>query len=210
MKVVISNERVKVIVEEIPIPEPKDGELLIKMKACGICGSDVEKVFGDYGMGSKRIGHEISGEVVKSNSKDFVIGDRVFVRQRVPCYKCHYCLHGNHTVCDLFYKTNVDPCGLAEYFIVPKVNVENGGVIKLPKNISFEEAAAAEPLSCCIRAINKLDIKPGDSAVIIGAGPVGVMNALALKAAGAEKIFILDINDSRLEIAKKYGVPINS
>ncbi|MBI4163569.1 MAG: alcohol dehydrogenase catalytic domain-containing protein [Candidatus Aenigmarchaeota archaeon] len=210
MKVVVSKEQGKVVVEDVPVPEPKDGELLVKMKACGICGSDVEKVFGDYGMGSKKIGHEISGEVAKSNSKDFAVGDRVFVRQRVPCYKCHYCLHGNHTICDLFQKTNVDPCGLAEYFIVPKVNVENGGVVKLPDNLTFEEAAAAEPLSCCIRAINKLDIKQGDSAVIIGSGPVGVMNALALKAAGAEKIFILDINDSRLEIAKKYGTPINS
>ncbi|HLD56968.1 MAG TPA: zinc-binding dehydrogenase [archaeon] len=210
MKVVLSKEQGKVVVEEMPIPEPKEGELLVRMKACGICGSDVEKVFGEYGMGSKKIGHEISGEVAKSKTKDFPVGDRVFVRQRVPCYKCHYCLHGNHTICDLFQKTNVDPCGLAEYFIVPKVNVENGGVVKLPNSVTFEEAAAAEPLSCCIRAVNKLDIKKGDSAVIIGAGPVGIMNALALKAAGAEKIFILDINDSRLEIAKKYGVPINS
>ncbi len=210
MKVVVSKEQGKVIVEDMPIPTPKEGELLVKMKACGICGSDVEKVFGEYGMGSKRIGHEISGEVAKSNTKDFFVGDRVFVRQRVPCYNCHYCSHGNHTVCDLFYKTNVEPCGLAEYFIVPEVNVKNQGVVKLPNNLSFEEAAAAEPLSCCVRAINKCAPQKGDSAVIIGAGPVGIMNALTLKSVGVDKIFILDINDSRLEIAKKYGTAINS
>src|SRR3989338_5887898 len=168
MKTIVSEEQGKVVIEEMSIPEPKEGELLVKMKACGICGSDVEKVFGEYGMGSKKIGHEITGEVVKTKTKEFSVGDRVFVRQRVPCYECHYCLHGNHTICDLFEKTNVDPCGLAEYFVVPKVNVDKGGVVKLPENISFEEAAVAEPLSCCIRAINKCDLKRGDSAVIIG------------------------------------------
>ncbi len=210
MRVVVSNEPGKVVVEDIVIPEAKEGELLVKMKACGICGSDVEKVFGDYGLGSKKIGHEISGEVVKSNTPKFSVGDRVFVRQRVPCLECHYCKHGDYTVCDTFKKTNVDPCGLAEYFTVSNIHVENGAVIKFPDNISYEEAAVAEPLSCCIRAINKCDVQEGDSAVVVGAGPVGIMNAIALKEAGAENILIIDINDSRLEFAKRFGKTINS
>ncbi len=210
MKFATSKEHGKISIEEMPMPEPKQGELLVKMKACGICGSDLEKVYGEYGLASSRIGHELAGEVAKSMSDRFAIGDRVFVRQRVPCYKCHYCIRGNHTVCDLFQKTNVEPCGLSEYFIVPAINVENGGIIKLPNNISYEEAAAAEPLSCCIRAINKCTLQEGDAVAIIGAGPVGVMNVLALKAMGAGKIFLIDVNESRLDFAKKFGIPINS
>ena len=210
MKAVISKEQGKVCIEEMPVPEPKEGELLVKMKACGICGSDVEKVFGDYGLGSKRIGHEITGEIVKSNNKDFSVGDRVFVRQRVPCRQCHYCLHGDHTVCDLFQKTNVEPCGLAEYFLVSEIHVKNGGVVRLPDNISFEEAAVAEPLSCCIRAINKCNLQKGDSVVIIGAGPVGIMNALLLKALGIEKVFLVGRNENRLKFAGNLVVTINS
>src|SRR3989338_2011394 len=146
MKVVISKEKGKVQIQEIPIPEIKEGELLVKMRACGICGSDIEKVFGDYGLGSKKIGHEISVEVANSKNKFFSVGDRVFVRQRVPCYNCHYCDRGDYTVCDLFQKTNVEPCGLAEYFVASKIHVDNGGVIRIPENLGFEEAAIAEPL----------------------------------------------------------------
>ena len=210
MKFVLSKALGKVSIEEMAVPEPKDGELLVKMKACGICGSDVEKVFGDYGMGSKKIGHEISGEIAKSKNKSFVAGERVFVRQRVPCYKCHYCERGDFTVCDLFQKTSIEPCGLAEYFVVSEIHVKNGGLIKIPENISFEEAAIAEPLSCCIRGLEKLNPKKGDSVVIIGAGPIGIMNALVLKTRGVEKIFLVDIKDSRLDFAKRFGKPINS
>ncbi len=210
MKAVFSKEKGKVVVEEISVPEIRDGELLVKMMACGICGSDVEKVFGDYGMGSKRIGHEISGEIAKSKNKEFSVGQRVFVRQRVPCYKCHYCELGDHTVCDLFQKTNVEPCGLAEYFAVSETHVANGGVTLIPENVSFEEAAVAEPLSCCIRGIEKTNLQKGNSVVIIGAGPVGIMNALVLKNKGIEKILLVDINEPRLEFAGKYGRTINS
>ena len=210
MKVVISKEKGKVQIEEVPIPEIKEGELLVKMRSCGICGSDIEKVFGDYGLGSKKIGHEISGEVANSKNKLFSVGDRVFVRQRVPCYNCHYCVRGDYTVCDLFQKTGVEPCGLAEYFVTSEIHVDNGGVIKIPENLSFEESGIAEPLSCCIRALDKCNIHKGDSAVIIGAGPAGIMHALVLKSRGVEKIFLVDINQSRLNFAKKFGNTIDS
>jgi L-iditol 2-dehydrogenase len=212
MKFAVSKERGKITIEEMPVPEPKEGEILVKTKACGICGSDLEKVYGEYSMGTMRIGHEVAGEIVKigGSVSGFALGDRVFVRQRVPCYNCRYCLHGNHTICDLFQKTSIVPCGLSEYFIAPAVNVKNGAVTKLPSNVSFEEAAAAEPLSCCIRALNKCGLQKGDSVAIIGAGAVGTMFALALRAAEAGKLFLLDISDTRLETAKKVGIAINS
>lgn len=211
MKFVSSKEQGKIDIEEIPVPEPNEGEVLIKMRACGICGSDLEKVYAEYGLGSKRIGHELAGEIAKLGEgvSDFSVGDRVFVRQRVPCNECHYCDHGDHTVCDVFKKTNVDPCGLSEYFIASQLHVENGAVIKLPDNISFEEAAASEPLSCCVRALNKCSIQKNDSVAIIGAGPVGIMFSMLLKPV-AGKIFIIDINEKRLEFAKKFGRTINS
>jgi L-iditol 2-dehydrogenase len=183
-----------------------EGDILVGMKACGICGSDLEKVYGKYGMTSARLGHEPAGEVLSigKDVKGISIGDRVFVHHHVSCNSCHYCRHGNNTMCEYYQKSNIDPCGLADKFIVPAWNVERGGVLKLPNNLTYEQASLIEPLACCIRALNKIPFQKGDDLVIFGAGPAGIMLLNLAQLYGAGKIFVIDINNFRLEFSQKY------
>jgi L-iditol 2-dehydrogenase len=209
MKAVFVKGRNSVAVDEIKVPEiVDDGDVIVKMRACGLCGSDLEKVYGEYGMASARLGHEPAGEVVivGKGAKGFAPGDRVFVHHHVACNSCHYCLHGDYTMCPAYQTSNISPCGLAEQFLVPEWNVSRGGLIRLADNISYEEASLVEPLACCLRAINKCEMRKGDDVAIIGAGPAGLMNVLLAKALGAGRMFVIDINDFRLDFAKRYGV----
>ena len=104
-------------------------------------------------------------------------------------------------MCDMYQRSNIDPCGLSEEFVVPQWNISRGGIIKLPDNVSYEEADLIEPLACCIRAFNKISVKDGDNVAIIGAGPTGMMHLLLAERAGANKIFVIDINEFRLKFA---------
>lgn len=184
------------------------GEIRVRMEACGICGSDVEKVFGKYGQPSMRLGHEPSGTITEigSDIKDFKVGQRVFTHHHVPCYSCHFCIHGNETMCKTYYETNLAPCGLAEEYVVPKWNVDHGGVLLLPESVSFEEAALIEPLACCVRAWKKFPYREGDSIAILGVGPTGMMHVMLAQSKKFEKIFCLDVNTFRLDFAKKFGI----
>jgi len=191
------------------------GDILVQMRACGICGSDVEKVFGKYGQPSMRLGHEPAGIITQVGTEvsDFNVGDRVFTHHHVACYSddCHECSHGNETMCKKYYESNLEPCGLADEYLVPEWNLKHGGVIKIPDSMSFEEAAMIEPLACCIRAWNKVTYKNNDSAAILGIGPTGIMHAMLAKLYGFGKIFCLDLNEFRLDFAKKFEViTINS
>ena len=184
------------------------GDILVQMRACGICGSDVEKVFGKYGQPSMRLGHEPAGIITQVGTEvsDFNVGDRVFTHHHVACYSddCHECSHGNETMCKKYYESNLEPCGLADEYLVPEWNIKHGGVIKIPDDMSFEEAAMIEPLACCIRAWNKVTYKNNDSAAILGIGPTGIMHAMLAKLYGFGKIFCLDLNEFRLDFAKKF------
>ena len=184
-----------------------EGDILVKMKACGICGSDLEKIYGQYGMTSARLGHEPSGIVlaIGNKVKGIKIGDRVFVHHHVSCNSCHYCRHGNNTMCEYYQKSNIDPCGLSDKFIVPAWNVERGGVLRLPDKITYEQASLIEPLACCLRALHKIPFQKGDDLVIFGAGPAGIMLLTLAKLAGAGKIFVVDINHFRLDFSRKFN-----
>jgi len=208
-----SNSNIEI--KNIEKPPVGPGDMLVKMRACGICGSDVEKVFGKYGQPSMRLGHEPAGIITQVGSEvsDFVVGDRVFTHHHVACYSdaCHECSHGNETMCKRYYESNLEPCGLADEYIVPEWNVKHGGVLKIPDSMSFEDAAMIEPLACCIRAWNKFTYKNNDSIAILGIGPTGIMHALLAKIYGFEMIFCLDLNEFRLDFAKKFeAIAINS
>jgi L-iditol 2-dehydrogenase len=198
----------KVEVDDVQNPALGSGDVLIKMKSCGICGSDVEKVFGKYGQPSMRLGHEPAGIIldVGSDVKEFKKGDRVFTHHHVPCYSCHFCTHGNETMCAKYYETNLSPCGLSEEYVVPEWNVTHGGILKIPDAMSFDEAALIEPLACCVRAWNKFQFKKGDTAAIFGTGPTGIMHMMLAQANEFSKVFCFDVNDFRLNFAKTFGV----
>ena len=207
MNVAIVKSNSNIEIKNIEKPPVGPGDILVKMRACGICGSDVEKVFGKYGQPSMRLGHEPAGIITQVGSEisNFSVSDRVFTHHHVACYSddCHECSHGNETMCKRYYESNLEPCGLADEYVVPEWNVKHGGVLKIPDNMSFEEAAMIEPLACCARAWNKFSRKKNDSVAILGVGPTGIMHALLAKHYGCGKIFCLDLNEFRLDFAKK-------
>ena len=215
MKAAVVKSNSNIEIKNIENQPVGPGDILVKMRACGICGSDVEKVFGKYGQPSMRLGHEPAGTIMEVGSEisNFSVGDRVFTHHHVACYSddCHECNHGNETMCKKYYESNLEPCGLADEYIVPEWNVKHGGVLKIPDSMSFEDAAMIEPLACCIRAWNKFTHKNNDSIAVLGIGPTGIMHALLAKIYGFEKIFCLDFNEFRLDFAKKFeAITINS
>jgi L-iditol 2-dehydrogenase len=194
-------------ITDVPVPRLQPGEVLIKLAAAGICGTDIEKVQGAYGPGGI-LGHEVSGTIASLGDEvtDLRKSDRVIAHHHVPCYNCHYCQQGDHTMCDLFRKTNFDPCGLAEYFRVPEINVTRGAVIRLPSEASFEEGSMIEPTACCVRALSKAELNPGDSVLVVGLGPTGLTQIQLLRKMGASTIIGVDLLPHRLEMARRLGV----
>ncbi len=208
MKTASVKEPSVISINETDHPVLSSGDILVQMHACGICGSDLEKVFGEYGQPSMRLGHEPAGIVldVGSNVTAFKKGDRVFTHHHVPCYSCHLCNHGNETMCPKYYETNLSPCGLSEEYVVPQWNVEHGGVLKIPDSMSFEEAAMIEPLACCVRAWTKYSYHEGDSVAIFGVGPTGMMHVMLAQSKKFSRIFCFDVNEFRLQFAKKFNI----
>lgn len=193
-------------IDDRPVPRAGPGDVLVKMRACGVCGTDIEKVRGLH-ITPPMLGHEVVGEIAEIGEqvKGFEVGDRVFVHHHVPCYVCHYCRRGDYTMCDSFAQTTIEPCGFAEYFRVPRTNVERGAILKLPSNISYEEATLIEPTACCIRGLSKTRIRLGDDFMVIGCGPIGLTHIRLLAIFGAGRIFGTDVLGFRLEAAKKLG-----
>jgi L-iditol 2-dehydrogenase len=195
-------------IERLRVPEIEEDEILVEMKACGICGSDLM----DWYLKSRAplvLGHEPSGTVYRTGSKvrEFQEGDRVFVHHHVACMTCHYCMNGDFTLCETFHNTNITPGGFAEYFKVPNSNVKTD-TLKIPKKLAFEEAAFIEPVGCCIRALNRCHLAQGDSVAIIGAGTTGLIHTALSKIYGSTITIVSDLIDFRLRYAKKFGADI--
>lgn len=192
-------------IEEMPLPKISQNELLVKVIASGICGSDVMEWYR-IKKAPLVLGHEVTGEIVKvgKNIKQYKIGNRVFVSHHVPCNTCRYCLAGNHTVCETLHTTNFYPGGFSEYIRVPAINVDRG-IFLLPKDLSFEEGTFIEPLACVLRAQRMVNFLPYQSMLILGAGISGLLHLLTARALGVSRIFITDINDYRLNLAKELG-----
>lgn len=198
-----SNKDVRL--EEMPKPKIGQGELLVKVMASGICGSDVLEWYR-IKSAPRVLGHEITGEIVEVGSgvKRYKKGDRVFVSHHVPCGKCRYCLSGHHTACETLHKTNYDPGGFAEYIRVPRINVESG-VYLLPADLSFEDGTLIEPLACVVRGQRLACIQKGDTVLILGSGVSGLLHVQLARARGAERVIATDVNEYRLNAAKKFG-----
>ena len=202
MKVAVYHNNNDIRIEERPKPEISDGEILVKMKASGICGTDVMEWYR-LKKAPYIPGHEISGEVVESKSEKFKVNDRVFVSHHVPCNECKYCSEGNETACETLHKGNYDPGGFSEFIRIPKINVDKGTYL-LPENVSYEEAAMIEPLACVVRGLRLINIKKDHTVLILGSGVSGLLNIALAKLKGA-KVIATDIDDYRLNKAKEFG-----
>ncbi|MHA1987016.1 MAG: zinc-binding dehydrogenase [Promethearchaeota archaeon] len=198
--------------DEIAKPIIKQGEILVKVKSSGICGSDILEYYRfakmqKLGVDSLILGHEIAGDIVEKDEavKHLKVGDRVFVSHHVPCFECHYCKQGHHTACNLLHNTNFDPGGFAEFVRIPKINIEKKGVYVLDPSISYEEAVFIEPLGCVCRAQRLADVKKGLTVLILGCGTSGLLHILLAKLRGAKKVIATDINEYRMQKAKEFG-----
>ena len=199
-----SNNDVRI--EERPKPKIAEGELLVRVEASGVCGTDCLEWYRINRV-PLILGHEIAGVIVEAGEgvTRYKVGDRVSASHHVPCGKCRFCLDGHETVCETLRKTNFDPGGFAEFVRVPKINVEKNGVYPIPKNVSFEEATFIEPLACVIRGQRLSGMKKGKSVLIVGSGISGLLHIQLAKSNGASRIFATDVIDYRLKAAKRFG-----
>ena len=171
MRVAMYYNNRDVRLEEMAVPEVSPGELLVRVEASGICGSDVMEWYR-AARAPMVLGHEVAGQVaeVGDGVERFREGDRVVVTHHVPCNVCHYCLNGHHTVCDTLRETSFDPGGFSEYLRVPAINVDRG-VFKIPDGLSFDEASFAEPLACVLRGQQRANVRAGQSVYRTGQWP---------------------------------------
>jgi len=192
-------------IEEMPIPQVGSGELLVRVEACGICGSDVMEWYR-LDRAPLVLGHEIGGQIVAVGEgvQRYKEGDRVSAAHHVPCNTCHYCLSDHHTVCEMLRRTNFDPGGLAEYIRLPAINVDRG-VFLLPGEVSYEEATFIEPLACVLRGQRLAHMQPGNSVLVIGSGIAGLLHVQLAHTSRASRVIATDINDYRLEAARRLG-----
>lgn len=205
MRVAVYYSNNDVRVEERPKPSIGPGELLVKIEASGICGTDCLEWYR-IGRVPLVLGHEIAGTVVGVGSgvTSYAVGDRVSASHHVPCGACRFCRDGHETVCEMLRKTNFDPGGFAEFVRLPAVNVAQG-VYKLPDGVPFDEATFIEPLACVLRGQRLARLKSGAVVLVVGSGISGLLHIQRARALGAKAVIATDVVDYRLAAAKKLG-----
>lgn len=213
MKAAVLEDIDKIVVKEVATPKVDCDSVLVKVKACAVCGSDIRILHhGNNRVDFPQIvGHEISGEVVEvgENVTKFKAGDRVAIGADVPCGECVFCEAGIGNNCQINYAMGYQfDGGFAEYVLLNRMVVNFGPVHKIPDHVSYDEAALAEPLGCVLNALELSSIKLGDTVVIIGAGPIGCMIIGVARMMGATKIIVVQRSRPRLEMAKKFGADV--
>jgi L-iditol 2-dehydrogenase len=193
-------------IEEVSLPAPGRGELVVRVRACGLCGSDLAKLFQQKLSVPTVLGHEIAGEVVRVGAEvsPFQVGDRVVVAHHVPCYGCHYCRHGSYSMCRSFKQSNLIPGGFAEEVLVSSEHVKLT-TLRLPTHVSFEAGSFTEPLACCLRSLRRWNFQPGDIVLVVGLGAMGLLMAELVRASHGI-VLGTDLDEKRLEFAARIGV----
>ena len=191
--------------EELPVPAIGAGELLLRTRASGVCGSDLMEWYR-IKKAPLVLGHEITAEVVEIGAgvAGYKVGDRVFSTHHVPCGTCRYCKTGHQSVCDLLRTTHFEPGGFAEYIRVPKINVELG-TLRIPDAMTFDEGSFIEPLACVVRAQRFAKLAMGQTVLVIGSGISGLLHIQLAKARGADRVVATDISEYRLNAARQFG-----
>jgi len=199
-------------VEQVRTPHVGEDDVLVEVEATGICGSDIRVYKGEKAARQGSIlGHEVAGTVKTTGNRVTGIeaGDRVAIYPVIFCGRCHFCLGGHPNMCEhrvtLGYQLDG---GMAELMLVPAPMVSKGNIFKIPDSVPFEHAAITEPLACTVNSIDLCKVKTGSSILIIGAGPMGLMNLLVARAAGASKIIVSEVNPERLSKARELGADI--
>jgi L-iditol 2-dehydrogenase len=205
MRVAMYYSNKDIRIEEMTKPRCGPGEVLMKVEASGICGSDVMEWYR-MKKAPLVLGHEVAGHVVEVGEgvEKFKVGDRIVAAHHVPCNTCSYCLTGHHTACETLRQTNFYPGGFAEYIRLPSINVDRG-VFQIPDELSYEQATFHEPLGCVLRAIRIALLKPGQNVLIIGSGIAGLLMIHASRVLGAGRILAIDPVPFRLGIALQFG-----
>ena len=191
------------VLEKQVRPEIADGEILVQMNACGICGTDVSKIYDPYFKKPQKIGHELVATVLESKTDRFKIGQRVAIAHHAPDENSHYTRRGSGPMDPVFKSSNIDPGGFAELIRVPALLV-NTTVVAVPDFLPTNRAVFMEPLACCLRALDRVSLIAGDTALIIGAGAVGILFVPLLRDLSV-KTLVLDTRVERLQLAKDWG-----
>jgi L-iditol 2-dehydrogenase len=191
--------------EEMARPTIGPGEMLVKVEASGICGTDLLEWYRVH-RAPLVLGHEIGGRVAEIGEEvgGYAVGDRIAVAHHVPCNSCHYCVTGHETVCETLRTTSFDPGGFAEYVRLPAINVDRG-IYRLPDEVSFEQATFIEPLACVVRGQRLAGLKPATTVLVIGSGMSGLLHVQLARALGATRIVAVDVVDYKLKAAERVG-----
>jgi L-iditol 2-dehydrogenase len=194
--------------EEMPVPRIGPGEMLMRVTASGICGSDLMEWYR-RDKAPLVLGHEVTGEVaeVGEGVSGFAVGDRIVATHHMPCNVCHHCLRGNHTACEMLRRTHFHPGGFAEYLRLEPIHVDRG-VYHLPDEVSFEDGTFVEPLACTLRGQVRAGLEPGSSVLVLGSGIAGLLHIQVAKALGAGRVVATDVLETRLEAARKFGADL--
>ncbi len=208
MRVAMYYNNKDVRLEEMPVPGIGPGEVLVKVIASGICGSDVMEWYR-IKKAPRVLGHEIAGVIteVGEGVRQYHVGDRVFVSHHVPCNTCHFCLTGNETACETLHTTNYDPGGFAEYLRVPQLQVDRG-IYLLPDDVSFEEGVFVEPLACPVRGQRLARLRLGQTVLVLGSGMSGLLHIALARISGASRIIATDVSEYRLNAAQHFGADV--
>jgi len=199
-------------IEQVETPTISSKDMLVEVLYCGLCGSDIIKIFDQTLRKPDIYGHEIVGKVIHvgKDVTKFKVGDFVVAGHHIPCGSCHLCQHGNETMCEQFKKTNFVPGGFAQYIKLSDKHIENT-TFKLPDNFKSKpnilKALFVEPLACCIRAMDRIETLPSDVFSIAGIGAIGILFLQLIKLKGLKAV-VIDLDSSRLELAKNLGADL--
>jgi L-iditol 2-dehydrogenase len=210
MRAIVYHAPGDIRLETIPVPPCGPDEIRCRVDACAVCGTDLKsKTHGNPRIKAPKVmGHEFTGlvETVGAKVQGFTVGDRVVMATSVSCGQCYYCKKGWRNLCaDLAPMGFTYAGGMAEFVTIPARALDNGHVVKVPAHVKAEHAALAEPVSCCVNSADNCGLRKGDTVVVVGAGPMGIMNACVAREFGAAKVILAEINETRLAMCVPFG-----
>jgi L-iditol 2-dehydrogenase len=216
MQAVVYYGKNDVRLETVPVPEIGPGELLVRVHTCGICGTDLKKIATGSHSAPRIFGHETAGQVVAVGEgvKEFKVGDRVVVFHHIPCGHCYYCRHKVFAQCEVYKKVGATAGfipsggGFSEYVRVMDWIVRTGGVVRIPKGVSYEQASFIEPVNTCWKGVHSMGLHPGDTVLVMGQGPIGILLATLARRSGAS-VITSDLFPQRLTISQSFGLTCN-